>query len=424
MLFTYRILGLLVCLFSAGSAGAADTTRVLFIGNSFTFYNDLPGTVAALAASSGDVVIHASHTPGGAAFINHSSSPTALALIDSGVWDYVVLQEQSQRPAFPDAQVEVDFYPWAKILADRVKLANPCTRVVFYNTWGYRLGDPMNCPMYAPLCSYTGMDSVLRLRYDNAADSNGTYIAPAGPVWRRLRTAMPSLNLYDADDRHPSPAGSYAAACAVYAVILGKSPTAATYDATLPATDAALIRGAATAVAFDSLSHWQRHYVASPLAASFILFQSGVTVTYANSSVGGASYSWSFGDGTTDTSGSPVHSYASAGTYTVRLIAQSACGAADTFVQTVVVSTAGVEEATGLQRARIGPNPAHDVLLLRDLPAHTSVVLTDAAGRVVGSWPHINGMEFSVSVAALPRGLYMLRAAGPREARSWKVLLD
>ena len=72
--------------------------------------------------------------------------------------------------------------PYAKILSQRIRQYNPCVRVVFYNTWGYKNGDAANCAFFSPLCTYLGMDSMLRIRYRILSDSNDAYHCPVGPV--------------------------------------------------------------------------------------------------------------------------------------------------------------------------------------------------------------------------------------------------
>ena len=98
------------------SSQAQDTTRVLFLGNSYTYYNDLPQLLTDLAADMGHVVETAANTPGGYTLQGHASNDTSLDLIAEGGWDFVVLQEQSQIPSFPDFQVEADFFPAAEYL--------------------------------------------------------------------------------------------------------------------------------------------------------------------------------------------------------------------------------------------------------------------------------------------------------------------
>jgi len=82
-------------------AAAKSTARlqVLFIGNSFTFYHDLPKMVAELAEAGGQLPLgFQQETPGGYTLQQQWKDGKALALIRSRRWDYVVLQDQSQAP--------------------------------------------------------------------------------------------------------------------------------------------------------------------------------------------------------------------------------------------------------------------------------------------------------------------------------------
>ena len=105
---------------------AQDTTRVLFLGNSYTSFNDLPQLLTGLAADMGHVVETASNTPGGYTLQGHASNDTSLDLIAEGGWDFVILQEQSQVPSFPDFQVEADFFPAAEYLVNYIRDNNDC----------------------------------------------------------------------------------------------------------------------------------------------------------------------------------------------------------------------------------------------------------------------------------------------------------
>src|SRR5262249_32817696 len=81
------------------SGDAPKPVRVLFIGNSYTFVNDLPRMLAALARAGGQrPVVHDRETPGGCTLEKHWRDGKAAQKIAAGKWDYVVLQEQSSRP--------------------------------------------------------------------------------------------------------------------------------------------------------------------------------------------------------------------------------------------------------------------------------------------------------------------------------------
>ena len=92
------------------------TKDVLFVGNSYTYGNNLPDLIKQIALSFGDTLIHDSSTPGGANFNAHSTNAQTIAKINQQQWDYVVLQAQSQEPSFSPGQVASQTYPYAETL--------------------------------------------------------------------------------------------------------------------------------------------------------------------------------------------------------------------------------------------------------------------------------------------------------------------
>ena len=88
----------------------AQSIDVLFIGNSYTYYNSLPQLLSDVALSFGDTVNTESSTPGGASFYGHVNNATTLAKINQQPWDYVVLQDQSQKPSLSPSYVRVAFF--------------------------------------------------------------------------------------------------------------------------------------------------------------------------------------------------------------------------------------------------------------------------------------------------------------------------
>ncbi len=237
-------------------AVSAQTKEVLFLGNSYTGVNNLPQLVADVALSTGDTLIHDKNTPGGYTFEAHATNATTLDKISQGNWDFVVLQEQSQRPSFPIGQVMEEVYPYAEQLDSLINAANPCAETIFYMTWGRKNGDQGNCAAWPPVCTYQGMDSLLNLRYRTMAEDNHALVSPVGALWNYIRFTYPDIELYAADESHPSLAGSYAAACSFYSVIFRKDPVNITFDSSLDPVVAQQIRSAAKVVVYDDLLEW------------------------------------------------------------------------------------------------------------------------------------------------------------------------
>ncbi len=163
---------ILLCLFTLG-----QTQRVLFHGNSYTNVNNLPQITADIANSHGDTLIFDSNTPGGYIQQSHSTNQTTLNKIMAGPWDFVVLQEQSQLPSLPINQVEEQVFPYARRYLDCIiNEHSPCNETMFYMTWGRKNGNIFNCDWWPPVCTYQGMDNLLRLRHIIMTDNNDAVV--------------------------------------------------------------------------------------------------------------------------------------------------------------------------------------------------------------------------------------------------------
>jgi hypothetical protein len=401
---------LLLLFVSFAAVAAPDTIRVLFVGNSYVQVNNLPDIIEQLAANRGDVLLKTDVSIGGYTFQNHFANMNTRNQIAQKGWDFVVLQEQSQTPAFPDAQVASACYPYARALDSLVHLANPCAKTLFYMTWGRKNGDAGNCPSFPLICTYNGMDSLLRTRYTIMAQNNKSVLSPVGVAWHKMRDLFPATELYQADESHPSEAGSYLAACTFYSILFKKSPAGITYDYNLSASDAGNIRQVVKGQVWDSLSKWYQHRTtpAKPVAG-FTQSVSGLSVQFNNSSQSGIRYQWIFGDGKGDTSTSPKHIYAANGSYSVRLIAINCDGVRDTLTRQVTIGTTGAGGDMSPSGLSIFPNPAKGMLHLECTTQPVSITLYNIAGRACRSMAHPQSKVQSLDLNGLPAGAYLLR---------------
>ena len=233
---------------------SAQTSKVLFIGNSYTYVNNLPDLVSQMYSASGYSFDYTMSAPGGCTFQQHCS--VSLPYIQQGDWDYVVLQEQSQLLSFPESQFMQESYPYAQELCTLVRQYSPDAKIVFYMTWGRKNGDPQNGQYYPPLNTYEGMDSLLRARYMMMATDNHTCVSPVGAVWHYIRDNYPDIELYQSDGSHPSYFGSYVTACSFFTTFTGQNPMNITWNGSLDETAASIAKNAAKRVVFDSLSKW------------------------------------------------------------------------------------------------------------------------------------------------------------------------
>lgn len=230
--------------------------KVLFLGNSYTYVNNLPQLVHNIALANGDTLIFDSNCPGGHTLNNHFNNTTSISKINSQAWDNVILQAQSQEPSFSPAQVEAQTLPYAIKLDSIIQHNNDCTETVFYETWGRKNGDASNCGSYPPICTYLGMQDRLRASYKLFADTTKSVMAPTGEAWRKSIALNPTLELYSSDQSHPSLEGSYLTACVFYEVLFHKSVLSNTYTAGVSSTNVSFLQQIAHDVVNDSLSTW------------------------------------------------------------------------------------------------------------------------------------------------------------------------
>ena len=232
----------------AGSGESASCTRVLFVGNSYTFVNDLPGMFTALAASGGRHVQAGMAAVGGARLADHVSSSGTAAALASARWSVVVLQEQSQIPA--DAALrERQMVPAATELVRRVHAAGAAP--LFFVTWAHRDGWPED-----GLADYAAMQAAVDNGYLAVAREQHAGVAPVGYAWWTVVSQNPAAGLWQDDGSHPTVAGTYLAACVFYATVFGRNPKGLDYRADLPAEEAATLQEVAAKIVLTDPASW------------------------------------------------------------------------------------------------------------------------------------------------------------------------
>lgn len=223
-------------------------SRVLFIGNSYTYVNDLPGMFTELAKAGGHRVETGLAAEGGATLADQVNSPGTLDKLGSSRWDFVVLQEQSQIPSVEQVRRQ-QMYPAARSLARRIEDAG--ARPILFMTWAHRDGWPEN-----GLPDYESMQVAIDDGYLGIARELGVPVAPVGYAWLLTHRQDPRLELWQPDGSHPSAQGSYLAACVFYAAMFHESPEGLSYLADLPDQTARLLQTVAADAVLSNPAQW------------------------------------------------------------------------------------------------------------------------------------------------------------------------
>jgi hypothetical protein len=194
-----------------GAQAPAVASRILFVGDSFTFaQGGIYTHVEKLAAAATPPIpVTTDKAVAGGAFLKvlwELKDP--VKAIDTGTFDVVVLQDD-----IPETNVDY-FREYARMFVEEVRKNK--ARPVLFMAWAYqRLG-------------WISMREIAQA-HTNLAKELNVDVAPVGLAWQQSITDRPALDMYAADREHPSIYGTYLATCVVYATIYGKDPTGISY---------------------------------------------------------------------------------------------------------------------------------------------------------------------------------------------------
>ena len=210
LMIRFSLLALLALGSCASTAVAPATTSsrsILFIGNSLTYYNNLPRTFRDIALSTGDTIDVESVTGPNLALIDHVKGETAaLDVIASRKWDIVVLQQGPSSLGISQDTLILA----ARLLEPHIRKAG--ARPALYMVW--------------PSADRSRFFDSVHRSYKHAADSINGLFLPVGDAWQSAWRMDASLALYGPDGFHPTPLATYLAAIVMYELFTGKDARA------------------------------------------------------------------------------------------------------------------------------------------------------------------------------------------------------
>lgn len=193
---------------------SAEVKRVLIIGNSYTFYNKLPDALETLSRKTAYPLEVDSYTAGAMSlhgFLTMPQHAKARQLLESGKYDWVILQDQSQTPAYKPDETLSAVQRWADIARQHD------TRVMLFLTWAHASRQGNRYLLMLDMQERTSTT------YCQAALACHARVAPVGEAWAEWYRRNPDTPLHGKDCSHPNAMGSYLAACVLHAAISGKA---------------------------------------------------------------------------------------------------------------------------------------------------------------------------------------------------------
>jgi hypothetical protein len=178
--------------------------NILFVGNSYTFCNYLPGMVKALAASGGIELNEKMSAVGGKTLEWHYYNQPTVETVISRNWDYFVMQE------FSTGSIENPDKMFASAKRLAAKLTSPETQLALYMTWNRKF--------------HPETQKIITNNYLKLAKELNAIAVPCGPAWEKAVEQRPDLNLYVEDQSHPNELGTYLNACVFCAKLFDLKP--------------------------------------------------------------------------------------------------------------------------------------------------------------------------------------------------------
>lgn len=382
--------------------------NVLFLGNSYTAVNDLPGTISGLLEGTGKVMHYESNTPGGYTFFQHLDNQTSMNLIRQGHWDFVVLQEQSQMPSI-DYYRYNSMYPAATKLRDSIKKYNACTNVVFYMTWGRQYGG-QQCEDYgegtycsADFVDFNHMQDTMTRAYCEITERLQEITAPVGEAWRRT-LQQTDIGLFASDGSHPNAFGTYLTACVFYSTFWHEQSIGLPCPQGIEPMQAETMQRIASRMVLSTITPWdftdktEVDFIPSSEDQQHFFFKNLSTSPFL------ASYHWDFGDGTTSDEYHAYHEYSESGDYDVTLTLH-ACRITDSITITVTAVIEPISTGETDNNISISPNPCKDKLFLSGCNESSFTIFDPKGHTVLQGETKTNVIDCS----SLSEGLFLIR---------------
>jgi hypothetical protein len=223
-IFFWTISSLMIVSFVAGCASKpvkpTEPYRVLFIGDSTTSRNDIPGKFERLAELGGHEVVVESSTKDYTSLATHSRLPQTKLKLENEVWDIVILQENEAILLNPESRQKFSI-PMIEKYIDIVDDMGGI--ILLYSSIGFRQGL-IDFEEFNYLDDYQSSQDAVDMAYFEIGNELNLPIAPVGEVWRLVYETEPAFDLWQLDGIHVSPEGAYLAACVFYTAIYNQSP--------------------------------------------------------------------------------------------------------------------------------------------------------------------------------------------------------
>lgn len=375
---------------------------VLFVGNSITYFNDLPQTFEAIAEEQGYQIELDQHTPGGTGFVHHVNSAALYQKFRDKTWDYVVLQPGSnESPGFSFPIEET--IARGERLRDSILKYSPCASIYYYEI-SYGIVDDTE----ASFDQYLERSELIKNNITQMSNETNIPFAPVGECFKTSMQTDDSEFLWGGyGDIHPNAKGSFLGACTFYNALFKKEIINSNVNAGLTNEQANYLRGIAQDVTLNNLDDWNISSL-TPTALFDVEIVNDGSVNFINQSLNYDTLLWDFGDGQTSTDVNPNHTFDfnAESSYQVVLTVSENCKEHHHII-TITEAQLSVNEYELINEdIKIFPNPATDFVTITTNNDYALEIYNLLGAKVLETTRYNNKR---INLKGLQKGVYLFR---------------
>lgn len=400
-----------------------DTLRVLFLGNSMTYVQDLPALLTNLASSNGKTIITSQNTPGGYFLSDHVTDPVSLNLMAQN-FDYIVVQEQSSgyiQPANPSPLITRPI----EVIDSFAK--SHCSKLLLYATPGY----PETYP--GSVYSYEDMQADIIHNYSLTAHSVRATCLPTGHAFRDVIRTYPSITGMWASptDYHPGIKGQYLHACVLYSVLYNESSLGSPAPFGISVAEANMLQETAWNFTKDSSLQFGFQFLDS-LVTGFQKSNTGLNVLFQDTSSSFINrIEWDFGDFSGISISEPIlfqefglinHTYSDTGCYLVKR--KLFWGDCEFKMDSALIclNETSLFDVIDEHAINIFPNPFSDQIFIQSRGLSGSLVsITNLSGQLVVK-QKFTDLSLPLNLSFLDNGVYFIEILNDNKRINFRVI--
>jgi hypothetical protein len=365
---------------------AQNTEKILFIGNSMTFYNNMPTLFQQIANSKGKNVQTQLYAIGGTGFVDHVNDHNVYDTIASQKWDAVILQPgtgESYGLSFPTS-ITIER---GNRLIDSIRKYSPCAKIILYEISN---GIESNSSGSGNYANYFATQT--RIKDSITAIAKGMQISftPAGECFKHHYTSNKDLLLHQSyNDVHPNLNGSYLVACSIFNTLYQENVFPSNYYGGVNDTTALYLQNVSDQVVLNNKPLWLINTYTLNSDFSYII--NNMNVQFNNLSINYDSLTWDINGESISNQPSLNYDFQTSGIKTITLTAyKKGCSKSITKqveilkIHVVDSNSLSVVDINSLDSINIYPNPATDIIFISlNAPIDLVYSIFDFKGRLI-----------------------------------------